>query len=40
MNAFFFAPCPRGLEPVLAQELTALGAREVDEVPGGVGFRK
>ena len=39
MNAFFFAPCPRGLEPVLAQELTALGAREVDEVPGGVGFR-
>jgi len=34
-----FAPCPRGLEPVLADELAALGA-EVDAVkPGGVAFR-
>jgi len=34
-----FAPCPRGLEPVLATELTALGAEGVDSKPGGVAFR-
>lgn len=34
----FFSPCPRGLEPLLADELKALGASEVDIVPGGVGF--
>ncbi len=34
-----FAPCPRGLEQVLADELTGLGA-EIDGVrPGGVAFR-
>jgi putative N6-adenine-specific DNA methylase len=34
-----FAPCPRGLEQVLADELTSLGA-QVDGVrPGGVAFR-
>lgn len=34
----FFSPCPRGLEPVLADELAALGAADVKVVPGGVGF--
>jgi len=34
----FFAPCPRGLEPVLADELAALGARELGNTDGGVGF--
>ena len=34
----FFATCPRGLEPVQADELTALGAREVAPVEGGVAF--
>ena len=34
----FFAPCPRGLEGVLAGELGALGARNVKQVDGGAGF--
>lgn len=34
----FFAPCPRGLEELLAQELSTLGAREAQAVAGGVGF--
>jgi len=34
----FFAPCPRGLESVLAAELTAIGAGETDCKPGGVAF--
>ena len=34
----YFAPCPRGLEPLLAQELASLGAREAQSVPGGVAF--
>jgi putative N6-adenine-specific DNA methylase len=34
----FFAPCPGGLEPVLAAELTDLGADAVDAVDAGVGF--
>ena len=33
-----FAPCPRGLEQALAEELQALGVAEVDVVNGGVGF--
>nr|WP_232219965.1 THUMP domain-containing protein [Pseudogulbenkiania sp. MAI-1] len=33
-----FAPCPRGLEGVLAEELGALGARHVQPTDGGVGF--
>jgi putative N6-adenine-specific DNA methylase len=33
-----FAPCPRGLEPLAAEELTALGAQGVAPVDGGVGF--
>jgi len=35
---FFFATCPRGLEDKLADELTALGATQIQAVPGGVGF--
>ena len=34
----FFAPCPRGLEQVLADELVALGAGQVSPTDGGVGF--
>lgn len=34
----FFAPCPRGLEAVLAGELAALGAREIGAVEGGAAF--
>lgn len=34
----FFAPCPRGLESVLAQELTQLGAGDVTATEGGVSF--
>ena len=34
----FFAPCPRGLEVVLAAELAALGAQQPSAVDGGVAF--
>ena len=34
----FFAPCPRGLEPVLAGELATLGAADIRPTDGGVGF--
>src|ERR1700716_3641264 len=34
----FFAPCPRGLEQVLADELLSLGAGEIAATDGGVGF--
>jgi putative N6-adenine-specific DNA methylase len=34
----FFAPCPRGLETVLAEELKALGAEGLAPTPGGAGF--
>lgn len=34
----FFAPCPRGLEPLLADELVALGTIDPKVVPGGVQF--
>lgn len=34
----FFAPCPRGLEALLAEELGTLGAERVAGVPGGVAF--
>jgi len=34
----FFAPCPRGLEGVLAAELEELGARDIAATAGGVGF--
>ena len=36
--ADFFAPCPRGLEKLLADELTALGAQAVQPTDGGAGF--
>ena len=35
----FFAPCPRGLETVLFEELTALGALHVGPTDGGVAFQ-
>ncbi len=34
----FFAPCPRGLEAILAEELKELGAADVAPTDGGVGF--
>ncbi|WP_371324207.1 THUMP domain-containing protein [Dechloromonas sp. ZY10] len=34
----FFAICPRGLEPLLADELTALGGEDVAPTHGGVFF--
>ncbi len=34
----FFATCPRGLEQVLAAELSALGANETGPVDGGASF--
>lgn len=36
----FFAPCPRGLEALLAEELSAVGANaeSIRSVPGGVQF--
>lgn len=35
----FFAPCPRGLEPVLAIELERLGGAEIAASQGGVAFQ-
>jgi putative N6-adenine-specific DNA methylase len=35
----FFAPCPRGLAPALAEELSALGALHVESADAGVAFR-
>jgi len=34
----FFAPCPRGLEDVLVEELQELGLGSPQTVPGGVSF--
>jgi anti-sigma regulatory factor (Ser/Thr protein kinase) len=34
----FFAPCPRGLEGVLAEELDTLGASAIETADGGVAF--
>jgi len=34
----FFAPCPRGLEPLLAEDLSAANAGTVQIVPGGAQF--
>jgi len=39
INHAFFAPCPRGLEAVLADELKDLGAFEIETTAGGVAFR-
>ena len=38
MSESFFATCPRGLEAVLREELTRIGALEVTAVDGGVRF--
>ena len=38
MAEHFFAPCPRGLEVVLATELAALGGTVIAPTDGGVGF--
>ena len=38
MTERYFAPCPRGLETTLADELASFGAREIAAVEGGVGF--
>ena len=35
---YFFAPCPRGLAPALATELTALGAKHCTAAEAGVSF--
>jgi putative N6-adenine-specific DNA methylase len=34
----YFAPCPRGLEPLLSDELTRLGAADIAATDGGVEF--
>ncbi|MGQ0750566.1 MAG: THUMP domain-containing class I SAM-dependent RNA methyltransferase [Betaproteobacteria bacterium] len=38
MAVDYFAPCPRGLEGVLAEELKRIGAGRVSAVEGGVDF--
>ena len=38
MGERYFAPCPRGLEGVLSQELAQIGAAEIQATEGGVGF--
>ena len=38
MSNHYFSPCPRGLEALLVDELKALGASELEQVPGGVAF--
>ncbi|HZZ93438.1 MAG TPA: THUMP domain-containing protein [Usitatibacter sp.] len=35
---YFFAPCPRGLAGVLAEELAGLGAKDCAAAPAGVSF--
>jgi len=37
-NNLYFAICPRGLEPLLADELRALGANQITQDHGGVTF--
>lgn len=39
MAETFFSPCPRGLEALLVEELTGLGAREAKAVHGGVSWQ-
>jgi putative N6-adenine-specific DNA methylase len=34
----FFATCPRGLEPLLAEDLVAAGVSDLKPIPGGVHF--
>ena len=35
----FFATCPRGLEPLLTEDLGAVGACDIKAIPGGVHFK-
>ena len=35
----FFASCPRGLEQLLVDDLSAAGARDLKPISGGVHFR-
>jgi len=34
----FFASCPRGLEALLAEDLSAIGVKDLKAIPGGVHF--
>ncbi|MDR1368180.1 MAG: THUMP domain-containing protein [Candidatus Accumulibacter sp.] len=34
----FFATCPRGLEALLEEELSAIGSKNLEKVPGGIHF--
>lgn len=34
----FFATCPRGLEPLLAEDLATIGAQKIRTLPGGAHF--
>ena len=38
MSQHFFAPCPRGLEALLAQDVAAAAGADIKPVPGGVEF--
>ena len=38
MTNQYFSPCPRGLEPLLAEDVTAAGAHNVKPIAGGVLF--
>ena len=38
MNQSYFSPCPRGLEPQLAEDVAAAGGANVKITPGGVLF--
>ncbi|KAB2639408.1 MAG: class I SAM-dependent RNA methyltransferase [Verrucomicrobia bacterium] len=38
MTNLYFSPCPRGLEPLLAEDVTAAGAGNVKPIAGGVLF--
>jgi len=38
MNEHFFAPCPRGLEALLVEDLQAEGAQAIVQLPGGAQF--
>ncbi len=38
MSEHFFAPCPRGLEALLVEDLQAEGAQRIVQLPGGAQF--
>jgi putative N6-adenine-specific DNA methylase len=38
LTNLYFSPCPRGLEPLLAEDVTAAGAGNVKPIAGGVLF--